>query len=746
MRNYLEKMINFTSNKRFQNQSTGNLDDFQQKVQLICPLLKSFHLQCKDYYLDAKTLELLISSLRNAQTINLIGNNIGAKIIKKICTCLRPCCSLKCNCPHRKCTFKMGTWIYGLSIDYTGITVDSIYELSELIKTLTLRNETNYNKEDRNRIIFNSNSKILAKARRSSSSDNNNNNNGIINNNNRDGKTMLFRKKTKPTIVSTVSSIGKIESSPLFPRNLKKHYNHNKAPNLFLPRDKQKLHLAIGKVERYGGLSKQSLKTKTTLMSPIRPKYNKNKNKKKATSSFRKRHIQQIPNSPRNNDNVICNASKAPISLIMNNSAKKPSSIMVKEVEEKQKQQQQQLYRQQGEQQQALVKQQPLVKQQKPLYLSLSHNPLSDLSISSICELCILNNSKGNLLHSLSLRGNIIGNDGANILGQTLESTGKNNGLTYLNVAACHIGRLGLSTLANAVSKTCVLSLDMSSNLSVHTSNNTLIGVNDKVGHSIATLISDSKSLTHLDISDNAFLPEELNDILSYTSIPWNSTLTSLNLSRVGLTAKSARTLALGLLSHKSGGNLLDLNISNNKLDARSLDDYASIVGHGNVPLEKLDISGNSMDDTTAKKFGKSLQARSCSSLRHLKMNAIDRAKELGYEQIKCDGFRELIEGAMEWKMLKKLEINGHYIRSSGAISFSQSINRTGLRYVDLRNNQIGERGAIAIAYACATSGTPVETPVGYQNCLKTLLLEGNPVEEKVLKYVEESILLSPSL
>ena len=69
------------------------------------------------------------------------------------------------------------------------------------------------------------------------------------------------------------------------------------------------------------------------------------------------------------------------------------------------------------------------------------------------------------------------------------------------------------------------------------------------------------------------FYPEELNDIQPTPQYHGTVHLHLLNLSRVGLTAKSARTLALGLLSHKFR-NLLDLNISNNKLDARSLDDY----------------------------------------------------------------------------------------------------------------------------------------------------------------------------
>ena len=54
--------------------------------------------------------------------------------------------------------------------------------------------------------------------------------------------------------------------------------------------------------------------------------------------------------------------------------------------------------------------------------------------------------------------------------------------------------------------------MDISSNLSVHASKTNLIGVNDQVGVSIQA-IKRFLGLTHLDISDNAFLTEELNEI-----------------------------------------------------------------------------------------------------------------------------------------------------------------------------------------------------------------------------------------
>jgi len=70
---------------------------------------------------------------------------------------------------------------------------------------------------------------------------------------------------------------------------------------------------------------------------------------------------------------------------------------------------------------------------------------------------------------------------------------------------------------------------------------------------------------------------------------------------------------------------------------------------------------------------------------------------------------------------------------------FSQLITRTGLKYVDLRNNQIGERGAIAIAYVSGTRNEEGEItfgdPHGKKDSFK-IRLEGNPVGEAVLKFL----------
>ena len=242
------------------------------------------------------------------------------------------------------------------------------------------------------------------------------------------------------------------------------------------------------------------------------------------------------------------------------------------------------------------------------------------------------------------------------MLGTSIRSTELQSGITALNCSNCHIGRVGLSALALGVRKTGVISLDLSSNLSVHASKSTLIGVNDQVGVSISKLLSDSSTLTHLDISDNSFLTEELNEI--HTACAWNSTLTSLDLSNTGMTCKTARTLAYSILGNKYGGIISSLNISQNKLDPRSIDDFATLLSHKNVGIENLDVSGNFLDDDVASKFGRSLSSSNC-NLKELNLNAISGTKELNCANITCDGVRALINGSISTKKLKRLRLKG---------------------------------------------------------------------------------------
>ena len=62
-----------------------------------------------------------------------------------------------------------------------------------------------------------------------------------------------------------------------------------------------------------------------------------------------------------------------------------------------------------------------------------------------------------------------------------------------------------------------------------------------------------------------------------------------------------------------------------------------------------------------------------------------------------------------------------------------------GLKYVDLRNNQIGERGAIAIAYVSGIKNEEDAITLGdprvKEDCFK-IRLEGNPVGKEVLKFL----------
>ena len=127
-----------------------------------------------------------------------------------------------------------------------------------------------------------------------------------------------------------------------------------------------------------------------------------------------------------------------------------------------------------------------------------------------------------------------------------------------------------------------------------------------------------------------------------------------------------------------------------------------------------------------------SLSSSNC-NLKELNLNAISRAKELSCTQITCDGVRALINGSIPTKKLKRLRLQGHSIRSSGANAIAQCLNQTGLNALDLRNNQIGERGVVAIAYVCGTRSYDKERDTSRVK----ILLEGNPVDSEILKLVQ---------
>ena len=80
-------------------------------------------------------------------------------------------------------------------------------------------------------------------------------------------------------------------------------------------------------------------------------------------------------------------------------------------------------------------------------------------------------------------------------------------------------------------------------------------------------------------------------------------------------------------------------------------------------------------------------------------------------------------------KKLRRLRLQGHSIRSKGQMLLFQCLNQTGLNALDLRNNQIGERGVVAIAYVCGTRSYDKERDTSRVK----ILLEGNPVDSEIL-------------
>eukprot|EP00945_MAST-04E_sp_MAST-4E-sp1_P008529 g8529.t1 len=379
----------------------------------------------------------------------------------------------------------------------------------------------------------------------------------------------------------------------------------------------------------------------------------------------------------------------------------------------------------------------------KPLFLSIARNFTGDQPVMEIADGMT---ASGGYLLSLKLAGNYLGDDGAEVLAKMFTTDGRRNALTHLDVSGCKLGRHGMAVLVHAISNSSMISLNLADNLSVH-ANQVVVGITDRVGHAFTRLLSAREpggggavpSLTRLNVSENAFAINEIGGIVD--AMAFNYTLTSLDISSMHAAGNMSRVLAYCLMTNRHTG-LRRLNMSNNFFIERLLDDYASLCSHNFVCLTSLDISGNCIDDETAKRLGRALSVPAC-KLKELKLDALyDRHNHLHCAgSITCDGFICLINGirkAGSFSKLTKLSLRYHCVRSTGATHLASVLpHALGLQRIDLRNNKITESGAVAIAYLLEQRGRERSTDVGTGNRRGKKLdikLQGNPIGEAVQK------------
>jgi Ran GTPase-activating protein (RanGAP) involved in mRNA processing and transport len=718
LQHYLEKITRAANNKR-QFEACTNLGEYKRRVKYIGPLLSEYNLRSECLKIDADTLEFLLYSLRNASKIDLSSNRLTPEVALRIPRALRPC-SVECYCPDdamseksergKQCQWK-GAWIAGLDVSGTGISLLSVESLCTAILNQSKwvawqQSRSPPRKEKRSgakKLIIRPPVPIkkMTHARK---------------------KTVLKGQTFKPALPAKkrVTLKGKT-ISPRAPTkqatSLKGH------PISLLPQTKM-LAVNPGRMKHTDVMMRFNSKVAA---SPKRPK----PSPRRAQQSFR----QTKGVSSFRSHKIICSGMQS------TGHRAPTSSVQVATVG----------FTRQAKPQVTAAK--SLTKRpctlraamsgRKPLFLSIARNFTGDQPVMEIADGMT---ASGGYLLSLKLAGNYLGDDGAEVLAKMFTTDGRRNALTHLDVSGCKLGRHGMAVLVHAISNSSMISLNLADNLSVH-ANQVVVGITDRVGHAFTRLLSAREpggggavpSLTRLNVSENAFAINEIGGIVD--AMAFNYTLTSLDISSMHAAGNMSRVLAYCLMTNRHTG-LRRLNMSNNFFIERLLDDYASLCSHNFVCLTSLDISGNCIDDETAKRLGRALSVPAC-KLKELKLDALyDRHNHLHCAgSITCDGFICLINGirkAGSFSKLTKLSLRYHCVRSTGATHLASVLpHALGLQRIDLRNNKITESGAVAIAYLLEQRGRERSTDVGTGNRRGKKLdikLQGNPIGEAVQK------------
>ena len=737
LRQYLERMTQKVNQKRL-NTPNINIEEYKRRLGLIGPLLSSVKIKCDCFTIDDDTLEYLLYSLRNAMIITLKENRLGSEAGFRIARAIRPC-GIKCDCPaafqepqnptlsnvRAKCGWK-GAYVCGLDIGRTGITTDSVYALCRLV-------------------LNQSNTTTVSSMRGAPQHE-------IHTKSNATEKAMSV--VTLETIQSTQQGISSpqqfVRASPRI-HSVKNHRLHAKL-------DLLRRSTAVTAVGKASFAPMLVLKSKTVSHAPMRPTCSRQASSNRASATNQAVGVRSFRTYKANTKESVCRGNRAPlsppvapkdhghgcrwakgeppvtVSVSFRPTKKGPSSLLRGSVRDK-------------------LKRLPTKRkksrsvQRKPLFLSISNNPIGDAGMIAIAESIL---ATGGCLQSLCLRGNVLTDDAASALGNMLRSAGTASPLTNLDLSSCKLGRFGLAAIAQALMTSSLMSLNLGNNLSMH-SIKPMIGVTDKIGTSLGRLLSTSAYLTDLNIEGNAFVPKEMEEIV--TGMASNYSLTKLNISNTEATGKMSRLLAYSLMINKKNA-LRHLNLSNNSIgDARFIDDYASLCSHQHISLTVLNLSGNVIDDISATKFGKAMKSKFC-RLQVLRLDSTHRSRSSNAATITCNGFSELIRGAaasipgVQRTRLTFLSVRFHEVRSTGATLLAGLLRTTKLKVVDLSHNKISESGAVGIAYALVDkNGDNGDNRLGndkdeMQSPRTKVLMDGNPMGDTARAVLKEMKLL----
>ena len=222
--------------------------------------------------------------------------------------------------------------------------------------------------------------------------------------------------------------------------------------------------------------------------------------------------------------------------------------------------------------------------------------------------------------------------------------------------------------------------LDMSSLTEVDLSSAKIKNVGAAV---ISVVLEKNSSLTHLDLSFNAF--DGVASSLSKAPKA-NSSLTSLNLGGNFVGEDGASSLSKAL---KANSSLTNLNLSVNSIG----DDGASSLSKAlkaNSSLTSLNLSSTSIGDAGASSLSKALKANSSLANLNLSINSIGDA-----------GASSLSKALKANSSLTNLNLSLNSIGDAGAFSFSKALKaNSSLTSLNLSSTSIGDAGASSLSKA----------------------------------------------
>jgi Ran GTPase-activating protein (RanGAP) involved in mRNA processing and transport len=277
---------------------------------------------------------------------------------------------------------------------------------------------------------------------------------------------------------------------------------------------------------------------------------------------------------------------------------------------------------------------------------------------------------KNNSLVNLELSGNLLSNDGGELLGYELKGNTKLRSLMLDNTK---IGNTGLIMLARVLKYTKITTLELRNN---H------IG---RRGIKVLAMELPNTEVSHLDLGENYFGTE--GAIALSKSL---DKITLLDLRRCAIKNEGMRAISEALINSR----LVTLNVEYNSINYKGAVHLSEAFMSGKTHLITLEMGGNSIGDIGLELLAKAIQT-SENSLAVLNM----RCNFVGnHGAVKIS---QTIRGIAS----KKKSIVGHlrcmyenmFYKFHSCDSYESVGTKSRLTYLNLRRNQIGLKGLQAI-------------------------------------------------